>query len=65
MSSSVRNRERKKLYRSLYQTYLSEGYDHKLAKKMAREEADEISEVDEEYIKEIFNATYEDDVDEK
>jgi hypothetical protein len=35
-------KDRKRLFRELYHQYLDEGYDQKEAKKLARQEADEI-----------------------
>jgi len=35
-------KDRKRLFRELYHQYLNEGYDQKEAKKLARQEADEI-----------------------
>jgi len=35
-------KDRKRLFRELYHQYLDEGYDQKEAKKLAKEEADDI-----------------------
>ena len=35
-------KDRKRLFRELYHQYLEEGYDQKEAKKLAKEEADDI-----------------------
>jgi hypothetical protein len=35
-------KDRKRLFRELYHQYLDEGYDQKEAKKLAKQEADEI-----------------------
>jgi len=35
-------KDRKRLFRELYHLYLDEGYDQKEAKRMAKEEADEM-----------------------
>jgi hypothetical protein len=35
-------KDRKRLFRELYNQYLEEGYEQKEAKKLAKEEADEI-----------------------
>lgn len=35
-------KDKKRLFRELYQQYMDEGYDSKEAKKLASEEADEI-----------------------
>ncbi len=53
-------KNKKRLVRELIKQYREEGYDHKLAKKMAVEEAQELSDADEVFLRSIFNAEYED-----
>jgi transcription initiation factor TFIID subunit TAF12 len=42
MSDNLWNKDRKKLFRELYHQYLDEGYENKEAKKLAKEEAEEM-----------------------
>jgi hypothetical protein len=59
--SNLWEKEKKRIFRELYKQYLDEGYDHKVAKKLAQEEATELSELDDRFVKNIFNAEYGDD----
>ncbi len=58
--SNLWQKNKKRLVRELIKQYKDEGYDHRLAKKMAIEEAEELSDSDEAFLRGIFNAQYED-----
>ncbi|HUW46715.1 MAG TPA: hypothetical protein VMW50_13075 [Dehalococcoidia bacterium] len=42
MTKNLWEKDKRQLFRELYHQYLDEGYNQKEAKKMAREEADEM-----------------------
>ena len=42
MSDNSWNKDRKKLFRELYHQYMEEGYESKEAKRLAKEEAEEM-----------------------
>ena len=42
MSDNLWNKDRKKLFRELYHQYMEEGYESKEAKRLAKEEAEEM-----------------------
>jgi hypothetical protein len=42
MSKNLWEKDKRQLFRDLYHQYLDEGYNQKEAKKMAKEEADEM-----------------------
>lgn len=42
MSKNLWEKDKRQLFRELYHQYLDEGYNQKEAKKMAKEEADEM-----------------------
>ena len=56
MSDNLWNKDRKKLFRELYHQYLEEGYENKEAKKLAKEEAEEMIAESEEF---AMNVAYE------
>jgi uncharacterized protein YdeI (BOF family) len=56
--SNLWQKNKKRLVRELIKQYKDEGYDHRLAKKMAIEEAEELSDSDEAFLRGIFNAQY-------
>jgi len=60
-TNNLWEKEKKRIFRELYKQYLEEGYDHKVAKKLAQEEAAELSELDDRFIKNIFTAEYGDE----
>ena len=53
-------KERKGLFRELYHQYLDEGYDQKEAKRLAKEEAEDIMADNAEYIDNINKAMWDD-----
>jgi len=55
------DKDRKKIFRELYQQYVEEGFNHKEAKRLASRETDELIEMDQEFIKEIFDSEILDD----
>ena len=55
------HKDKKRIFRELYRQYLEEGHPHKVAKKLAQEEADELAELDNSFVRNIFNAEYEDE----
>ena len=42
MSDNLWNKDRKKLFRELYHQYMEEGYESKEAKRLAKEEAEDM-----------------------
>lgn len=42
MSQNLWEKDKKRLFRELYQQYMDEGYESREAKKLAKEEADEM-----------------------
>jgi len=42
MADNLWNKDRKKLFRELYHQYMEEGYESKEAKRLAKEEAEEM-----------------------
>jgi hypothetical protein len=59
--SNLWAKDKKNLFREIYHQYLEEGYDHKLAKRLAEEEVAEIHAEDHRFIRNILRAEYEDE----
>jgi len=55
------DQERKKIFRELYRQYLDEGYNHKEAKRLAAEEAEDLASTEIDFIKGIITAEYGED----
>jgi len=58
MSVNLWEKDRKRLFRELYQQYIDEGYNSKEAKKFAKEEAEEIMADTSEYVDNINKAMF-------
>jgi|TARA_Y100000033_G_scaffold49128_1_gene56964 hypothetical protein len=54
-------KDRKRLFRELYHQYMDEGYDSKEAKRMAKDEADEMMAEHEEFAFEVARKEERDD----
>jgi hypothetical protein len=54
-------KDRKKLFRELYHQYLEEGYENKEAKKLAKEEAEDMMAEYEEFAMSVANEEFGDD----
>ena len=52
---------KKSLYKELYMQYLEEGYTSSEAKKLAKEEVEDMIDTDTEFINEIIKQEYDDD----
>jgi len=61
MSDNLWNKDRKKLFRELYHQYLEEGYENKEAKKLAKEEAEEMIAESEEFAMSLAYEEFGDD----
>lgn len=61
MSDNLWNKDRKKLFRELYHQYLDEGYENKEAKKLAKEEAEEMIADSEEFAMSVAYEEFGDD----
>jgi transcription initiation factor TFIID subunit TAF12 len=61
MSDNLWNKDRKKLFRELYHQYLDEGYENKEAKKLAKEEAEEMIAESEEFAMSLAYEEFGDD----
>ena len=59
MSKNIWQRERNNIFRSLVKQYLGEGYEEKEAKKLAKEETEEIMEDKEDFIENIWEESFE------
>ncbi len=53
-------KERRKLFREFLHQYIEEGYSQKEAKKLAARDADELAELDREFVDHILEAEFED-----
>jgi len=60
MSVNLWEKDRKRLFRELFHQYLDEGYDQKEAKRLAKEEAEDIMADNAEYIDNINKAIWDD-----
>ena len=60
MSKNLWQKERQALFRDLVKQYQEEGYDSREAKKYAKQEINEIMEDKENFVQNIWKATYED-----
>lgn len=60
MTVNLWEKDRKRLFRDLYQQYIDEGYDAKEAKKFAKEEAEDIMADTNEYVDSINKALWDD-----
>jgi hypothetical protein len=58
MNVNLWEKDRKRLFRELLHQYLDEGYDQKEAKRLAKEEAEEIMADNEDYIDNINKAMW-------
>lgn len=53
-------KDRRKLFREFLKQYIEEGYSQKEAKKLAAKDADELAELDQEFVDNILEAEFED-----
>ena len=60
MAKNLWQKERNALFRDLARQYIEEGYDHKEAKKLARQEVDEIMQDKEDFVVNLWAETYRD-----
>jgi len=60
MSKNLWERDRKNLFRSIKREYQSEGYTQEEAKKLAKEEVDEIMEDKELFVNNLWKEKYQD-----
>lgn len=60
MSVNLWEKDRKRLFRELMHQYLDEGYDQKEAKRLAKEEAEDIMADNAEYVDNINKAMWDD-----
>jgi len=60
MTVNLWEKDRKRLFRDLYQQYIDEGYDAKEAKKLAKEEAEDIMADTNDYVDSINKALWDD-----
>ena len=60
MSVNLWEKDRKRLFRELLHQYLDEGYDQKEAKRLAKEEAEDIMADNAEYVDNINKAMWDD-----
>jgi len=60
MSVNLWEKDRKRLFRELMHQYIDEGYDQKEAKRLAKEEAEDIMADNAEYIDNINKAMWDD-----
>ena len=60
MSVNLWEKDRKRLFRELFHQYLDEGYEQKEAKRLAKEEAEDIMADNAEYIDNINKAIWDD-----
>jgi hypothetical protein len=60
MNVNLWEKDRKRLFRELFHQYLDEGYDQKEAKRLAKEEAEDIMADNEDYIENINKAMWDD-----
>jgi len=60
MTKNLWQKERQHLFRDLVRQYSAEGYTQKEAKKLAKQEIDEIMEDKENFVKNIWRETYRD-----
>ena len=60
MSKNLWQKERQTLFRELVSQYQEEGYDKKEARKLARQEVDEIMEDKEEFVENILMEAFHD-----
>mgnify|MGYP003763299159 CR=1 FL=1 len=56
MTVNLWEKDRKRLFRDLYQQYIDEGYDAKEAKKLAKEEAEDVIKAAEEAMRALSSA---------
>lgn len=61
MVDNLWTKDRKKLFRELYHQYLEEGYANKEAKRLAKEEAEEMMAENEDFVMNIADMEYEND----
>ena len=61
MTKNFWQRDRNTIFRDLVSQYQEEGYDKKEAKKLARQEVDEIMLDKEDFVSNIWKETFEDD----
>tara|TARA_R110000787_G_scaffold19702_1_gene58843 strand:+ start:1145 stop:1327 length:183 start_codon:yes stop_codon:yes gene_type:complete len=60
MGNNLWEKDKRQLFRELYHQYLDEGYSQKEAKKMAREEADELHSENVDFAFKISEQEYDD-----
>jgi hypothetical protein len=60
MTKNFWQRDRNTIFRDLVSQYQEEGYDKKEAKKLARQEVDEIMLDKEDFVSEIWESSYDD-----
>jgi|TARA_R110000824_G_scaffold141106_1_gene307509 uncharacterized protein YdgA (DUF945 family) len=60
MTKNLWQKERNALFRDLVRQYSEEGYDKKEAKKLARQEVDEIMQDKEDFVNNLWSETYRD-----
>jgi hypothetical protein len=60
MTMNLWEKDKRQLFRELYHQYLDEGYSQKEAKKMAREEADELHSENVDFAFKISEQEYDD-----
>tara|TARA_S200002703_G_C3606238_1_gene186172 strand:+ start:300 stop:488 length:189 start_codon:yes stop_codon:yes gene_type:complete len=61
MVDNLWTKDRKKLFRELYHQYMEEGYENKEAKRLAKEEAEEMMAEYEDFAMGIADVEYEND----
>jgi|TARA_R100000808_G_scaffold960_3_gene4642 hypothetical protein len=60
MTKNLWQRERQNIFRGLVSQYMDEGYDSREAKKLAKEEVNDIMEDKEDFVQNIWKETFTD-----
>ena len=60
MVKNLWQQERKQMFRELVRQYVSEGYDQKEAKKLAKTEIDDVMEDREDFVNNLWKETFRD-----
>tara|TARA_R110001583_G_scaffold142351_2_gene294628 strand:+ start:324 stop:509 length:186 start_codon:yes stop_codon:yes gene_type:complete len=60
MTKNLWQKERSAIFRDLFRQYSEEGYNPKESRKLARQEADEIMQDKEDFVKNIWSDTFDD-----
>ena len=60
MTKNLWQRERQNIFRGLVSQYMDEGYDSREAKKLAKDEVDDIMEDKEDFVQNIWKETFTD-----